>query len=135
MSGLRRPVLASALALALGGCAFEAFTYTIDRYGTAKGVNVRLGCEDTYEVFDRPEQRALLVVSGLVTELAVDACGSGAPLAQRQRRIAEIFLGETTNRPLCRLGAETEVSPLHREFNYVCPAQVGPAGAGPARRG
>ena len=135
MPGPLRPVLASLVALGLGGCAIEAFTYTIDRYGTAKPVNVRLGCDDTYEVFDRPEQRSLLVVTGVVTELLVDACGSGAPLAQRQRRIAEIFLAETSNRPLCRLSGDTEISPFHREFSYSCPVQVGPAAARPAKRG
>lgn len=122
--------LAAALALAsvLGGCTVEAFTYTIDRYGTVKATHVHLGCRDTYEVFDRPADGTLLVTSGPVNEAVADLCDGGVArlsTPQRLRRAAEIFLAETTLRPDCRIAGERPVSGNHVEFTYRCPTVAG----------
>lgn len=117
-----RLALAGLLAGGLGACSYEAFWYTSERYGSAKPVNVRLACRDTYQVFDRPDRSTLLVVTSPVTELV--ACSDRATplLPVRQREVATIFLAESTGRPLCRLTGDVEVTDLHREFTYACPA-------------
>jgi hypothetical protein len=124
-----RPVLAVLLATGLAGCAFDGFVYTVDRYTTAKPVNVRLACRDTYEVWDRPDLGAFLVITNPVNEILV--CGDGGlpSLAERQRQVAAIFLAEASRRPLCRLTGDAEITERHREFTYRCPA------APPAPRG
>ncbi len=116
----------------LAGCSFDAFTYTVDRYGVVKAVNVSLRCRDTYEVFDRPEAAALLVVTNGLNEVLVGCFDGGPDLAERQRQVARIFLDEKTNRPLCRIVGEQEVTGFHREFSYRCPAD--PAAASPRVR-
>lgn len=125
-TGWLRLGFACLLAGATAGCGIEAFTYTIDRYNTIRGVHVRLGCDDTYEVFDRKADGLLLVATNPVNEAL--ACGRDGdrPRAERQRRIAAIYLEETTSRPLCRLGADRQIADYLREFTYTCP---GPARA------
>lgn len=121
MQGPLRPALAGLVALACAGCAFESFTYTVDRYGTAKPVNVRLACRDTYEVWDRPDLGSFLVITNVLNEILV--CGDGGlpSLAERQRQVAEIYLTETSARSACRLTGDAAVSERHREFTYRCP--------------
>ena len=131
MTGSLRLGLAALVAAATSGCV--AFSYTVERYGTVTGVNVNLNCRDTYEVFDRPEARALLVVTNPVNEALV-ACFEGGPdLAERQRRVARIFFEEKTKRPLCRITGETELTWQHREFDYACALEPEPIVA-PTRR-
>lgn len=112
------------LLAALGGCSFDAFTYTVDRYGTVKERQVHLGCNDAYEVFDRPDAGSLLVVTNGANETLSGLCGGLAelPKPERMRRVARVFLDETTDRPACRITREAEVTSLHTEFNYRCPA-------------
>lgn len=113
-----------AVMAALGGCSFDAFTYTVDRYGTVKERLVRLGCNDAYEVFDRPDAGALLVVTNGANETLSGLCGGSAelPKPERMRRVARLFLNETSDRPTCQITRETDVTPVHTEFNYRCPA-------------
>ena len=120
----------SALSTLLAACSIDAFTYSIDRYGTAKAVNVNLNCRDTYEVFDRPDAGTLIVVTNPFNELLVACLENGSPdLATRQRQVARIFLDEKTNRPLCRVTGETVITDRHREFTYACPVASEPATA------
>ena len=56
-------------AAALGGCSVETFSYTVDRYGTTQATNVRLGCNDSYEVYDRPDAGTLIVITNGVNEI------------------------------------------------------------------
>lgn len=121
----RLGVLAIA-SLALAGCSFDVATYTIGRYGEVKGVHVRLGCHDTYEVFDRPDAGSLVVVTNAVNESLVCDGASALPRAARMRRIAEIYLGETTDRPTCAVVREAELSPVHTELQYRCAGQDRP---------
>jgi hypothetical protein len=118
-----RLAAAAALAAVTAGCTVEAFTYTVDRYGTVKARQLRLGCDDTYEVYDRG-RGALLAVTHPLNEEALGACGgvAGLPKAERLRRVARIYLEETTDRPECAIRRETEMTPLHTEFEYRCPA-------------
>ena len=124
---------ATALSAAfLSGCAVETFTYTIDRYGTVKSQHVHLGCRDTYEVFDRPDARTLLVTTGPINEGIATLCGGAVatlPTAERMRRAASLFLAETSERPECHVIREQPISDRHAEFGYSCPAPA------PARRG
>ncbi|MDB5511474.1 MAG: hypothetical protein JWR08_957 [Enterovirga sp.] len=119
---LLRAAALAGTALALAACSFDAFTYTIDRYGTVAARHVRLSCKDTYEVFDRPKDHTLLVVTNGVNESL--ACGSGdaAPRPERMQRVASLFLSETSDRPECRLGAGRPLTEFHTEFVYSCPA-------------
>lgn len=129
-----RPALAASVALACAGCALESFTYTVDLYGRAKPVNVRLACRDTYEVYDRPDLGSLIVITNLFNEILVCGDCGVPPLAGRQRQVAEIFLAETSKRPACRLTADSEVTERHREFRYVCPGAAPAPRPAPARR-
>jgi hypothetical protein len=114
----------------LAGCVSEGLFYTIDRYGTARVTKVRLGCSDTYEVFDRPDAGTMLVVTNVLNETLVGTCASGPSgldVRDRLRRTARIFLSETTDRPECRITREVETTNLQTEFAYRCPAPDGPA--------
>lgn len=116
------------LAAILAGCSVETFTYTMDRYGEVRGRHVRLGCRDAYEAFDRPEARSLLVVTNGLKEALSSSC-SGPPQAERMRRVAEIYLAETSSRPECRIVRERSLTDFHTEFSYRCPERrASPAG-------
>lgn len=129
-----RLALAAALATVCAGCAFEGFTYTVDRYGSAKPANVRLACRDTYEVYDRADLGSLIVITNAVNEIL--ACGDDRvkPLAQRQREVAEVFLAEVSKRPTCRLTGDAEITGRHREFTYGCPAASAAPRIAPVKR-
>ena len=123
MPAFPRLATATLLAAAVGACSFDAFTYTVDAYGGVRGTAVSVGCSAGYEVFDRPEKGTMLVATNVFTEAANGTCGTGPlPLAARQRQVAEIYLAETTDRPLCRLTRDQEITDRHREFGYTCPA-------------
>ena len=129
----RPAAIGLAILLLCGACASPI--YTIERYGTAPVVQVHLGCHDTYEVYDRPDAGAMLVSTNPLNEGISDLCKSGAaqlPKAERMRRVAGIFLEESSKRPACRITSETPLSPLQTEFNYRCPGPV--AAPAPARR-
>ncbi len=131
-----RRILAPILALStLAGCSVETFTYTIDRYGEVKGIHVHLGCHDTYEVFDRRDAASLVVVTNGLNEAIVSSCSGLAslPPGERMRRVAEIFLVETSARPECRITRESRLTDFHTEFNYVCPGPRPLRSAAPSR--
>ncbi|MGA0596019.1 hypothetical protein [Enterovirga sp. CN4-39] len=125
---LRKLVLPFLALSLLTGCAVETFTYTMDRYGEVKGVRVRLGCNDAYEVFDRKDAASFVVVTNPVNEAVAGNCPglAGLPKAERRRRTAEIYLVETTSRPECRITRETPLTDFHTEYDYRCsdPRQV-----------
>jgi hypothetical protein len=106
-------------AAVLAGCSVETFTYTMDRYGEVRGRQVRLGCRDTYEAFDRPEARSLLVVTNGLNEALSSSC-SGPPQPERMRRVAQIYLAETSARPECNVIRERRLTEFHTEFSYRC---------------
>ena len=88
---------------------------------------VHLACHDTYEVYDRPDAGTILVITNALTEALAGACGdeptaAALPKPDRMRRVARIFLEETTDRPECRITRETQVTDFHTEFGYRCPA-------------
>ncbi|HMO29814.1 hypothetical protein [Enterovirga sp.] len=113
--------LAGVVLAGLGACSFDAFTYTVSRYGTVRPVNVTLRCRDTYEVLDRPEAMSLLVGTNPLNEALVACIDGGPDVVTRQREVARIFLTEKTERPLCRITEERDVNLTHREFFYSCP--------------
>lgn len=119
-----RLALAGTVSALAAGCTLQSFTYTVDRYGSVAGVSVRLGCRDTYEVFDRPEAATFIVITNGLNEVLVGCLDGGPPLAERQRQVAKIFLEEKSSRPQCRLLGDAELTPLHREFSYRCPASA-----------
>ena len=124
-----RTILAPAIALSvLAGCSVDAFTYTVNRYGEVKGLRVRLGCNDAYEVFDRKEANSLLVVTNGVNEALISSCSglAGLPRAERMRRVAGIYLEESAGRPECRITGEKPVTEFHTEFSYRCPGSRSP---------
>ena len=121
MTGCFRLGLAGILLAALGACSFDAFTYSVGRYGTVKPVNVTLRCRDTYEVLDRPEAASLLVGTNPVNEALVGCFDGGPDVVTRQREVARLYLVEKSNRPLCRVVDERDVTLTHREFFYRCP--------------
>lgn len=126
-----RSLLCSAMSLlVVAGCSIETFTYTIDRYGEVRGTHVRLGCQDTYEAFDRREARSVLVVTNALNEALSSSCSgpAGLPRADRMRRAAEIYLAETSARPECRIARERELTEFHTEFSYRCPEGRLPGG-------
>lgn len=111
--------------LSTASCSFDAFTYTVDRYGTVSARQIHLGCRDTYEIFDRPAAGSLLVVTNGLNEALADTCATGPetlPKPARMRRAAELYLEETTTRPDCRIVRQEELSGFHTEFGYRCPA-------------
>ena len=123
--GLAKLGLASLAALLCTGCAVSLVTYELDRYGNVVGIPVYLSCRDTYEVFDRPDAASLLVSTNAVNESGAALCGDGTaglPKEERLRRVARIFLDEKSNRPLCRINRETQLTSLQTEFSYRCPA-------------
>lgn len=113
------------------GCSFDAFTYTVDRYGTASARQVHLGCHDTYEVYDRPDAGLVLVITNGLNEALASACDEPGidtlPKEERLRRAAHVYLEETSDRPLCRITRESVITDLHTEFAYRCPAPGAPA--------
>jgi hypothetical protein len=111
----------------LAGCSVETFTYTMDRYGEVRGRQVRLGCRDTYEAFDRPEARSLLVVTNGVNEALASSCSSPAR-AERMRRVAEIYLAETSARPECQVVRARGLTEFHTEFSYRCEGRQSQSG-------
>lgn len=120
----------AALLVAVTGCADSPFAYSLQRYGTVRPVNVTLRCRDTYEVFDRPDAGTLAVSTNPVNEALVSCYDGGIPdLRTRQREVARIFFEEKTAREKCRILGETALSPILREFTYICPV---PAAARPA---
>jgi hypothetical protein len=120
---LARFLVSAFVLCALAGCAVETFGYAMSQYGDVRGVRVRLGCRDTYEVFDRTDRRSLVVVTNPLNEALARACADAAPLPRpdRMRRIAGIFLTETTARPQCVLGPERPLTEFHAEYEYRCP--------------
>ena len=103
-------LLACGLALLLGGC---VASYELVRYNTAAVAQVHLGCNDTYEVFDRPDAGAFLVGTNVLNETLAATCRDGVgglPLEARLRRAGGIFLEETSERPQCRI---TRATPLN----------------------
>jgi hypothetical protein len=124
-----RPILVPALALsALAGCSVDAFTYTINRYGEVKGVRVRLGCNDAYEVFDKKEANSLVVVTNGINEAVINSCSglAGLPRSDRMRRVADLYLDESAGRPECRVTGENPITEFHTEFSYRCQASRAP---------
>jgi hypothetical protein len=125
-AALSRTGLLALGAAALAGCTVDAFTYTIDRYGTVKARQVHLACHDTYEIYDRPDAGTILVVTNALNEAMASACDEPSsatlPKPERMRRVAKIFLEETTDRPECGITRENPVTDLHTEFSYKCPA-------------
>lgn len=127
MTRWMRLVFAGLAVVATTGCAFDAFVYSSDRYGAVKGVAVTLRCRDTYEVFDRVDAATLLVGTNGLNEVLVGCIDGGSPpLPVRQREVAQLFLAEKTNRPLCRIVRDTEISATLREFAYRCPTVAAP---------
>lgn len=123
MSAFARLALVATAASALAACSFDAFTYTVDRYGTVQAHQLRLGCRDTYEVFDRPSARSLLVTTNGLNEALSATCGEGSeaqPKDVRMRRVAQIFLDESTDRRDCRLTRTNVLGELHVEYAYAC---------------
>lgn len=125
MKAFLRLAGAGALAATCAACSFDAFTYTNDRYGTVRGVNVSLRCRDTYEVLDRADAGTMVVVTNAVNEVLVGCLDGGPSREARQAEIARIFLDEKTNRPGCKIVSERSLSEFHREFSYRCPAEPG----------
>ncbi len=124
--------------LPLAACSVDAFTYTVGTYGTVKETHVHLGCQDTYEVFDRPERGTLLVVTTPLNEVILDACGGPASRLtgpERMRRAASIFLDERSNRPGCAVTSEQPVDALHTEYAYRCAGPPPPAARSRRRAG
>ena len=122
---LRRVVMLAGIGAALAGCSIDTFTSTIERYGTVKARQVHLGCHDTYEVYDRPDAGTILVLTNGVNEALAGLCadGSAAPARpERMRRVARLFLEETSDRPQCGVVRETPVSEWQTEYGYRCPA-------------
>lgn len=118
-----RLLVLAGLGLGLGACSFDAFTYTVDRYGTVKARQIHLGCRDTYEVFDRPSAGTLLVTTNGVNELLASLCGTpteALPREARMRRVAQIFLDEARDRRDCRITRATPLSEWHLEYAYAC---------------
>lgn len=139
-SALRRLAVLAAISAACAGCSFDAFTYTVDRYGAVNARQVHLGCHDTYEIYDRPDAGTILVVTNPINEVMAGACSEPGlvtlPRPERMRRVAHIFLEETTDRPQCRITREGEVTEQHTEFGYQCaaPPRLNPAAAKSKRR-
>jgi hypothetical protein len=132
----RPAAIGLAILLLCGACASPI--YTIERYGAAGATQVHLGCHDTYEIYDRPDAGAMLVSTNPLNEGISGLCKSGSaglPKEERLRRVAGIFLEETSKRPTCRVTRETPLSPLQTEFNYSCaPPEAAPVRA-PLKRG
>ena len=123
MSPAARLALAALALPARAACSVEAFTYTVDRYGAVRARHVHLGCRDTYEVFDRPSVASLLVTTNALNESLASLCGTGPellPKETRTRRVAQIFLDESTDRRDCRITRAAMLSDFHAEYGYSC---------------
>lgn len=133
LPGLRIATAILTAAPTLAGCSVDVYTYTLSHYGEVRGVHVRLGCDDTYEVFDRPDTSSFVIVTNGVNE-AIAPCSDGAtsPKEARMARIARTYLDETSARPQCRIVRQAELTPFHTEITYACGAGAKPA---PRRRG
>jgi hypothetical protein len=132
---LGRLAVSALVATLLGGCTLETVSYAIGEYGEVRGVRVRLQCRDTYEVFDRRSAGRFVVVTNPVNEALAGSCSDAAalPRPERMRRVAEIFLSETTNRLECTLSGQRALSEFHSEFDYRCPTSR-PSRSEPSRR-
>jgi hypothetical protein len=137
-TGLAKLGLASIATALCAGCAASVVSYEVERYGTVTGTQVHLGCHDTYEIFDRPDAASFLVTTNAVNESIAGMCGDGAaalPREERMRRVAHLFLEETTDRPDCRIVQERPLTSFQTEFSYRCPAPPpAPKPATPAPR-
>jgi hypothetical protein len=121
MKAFYRLGVAALVLTVLAGCSFDAFTYSVARYGAARSENVTLRCRDTYEVIDRPDAFTLLVGTNPLNEVLAGCLDGGPDTVTRQREVARIFLVEKSNRPLCRIVHERDITVTHREFQYRCP--------------
>jgi hypothetical protein len=133
--GLAKPGLAGLAAALCAGCAASAFNYEVDRYGTVTAMQVHLGCHDTYEVYDRPDAASFLVGTSPANEAIAGMCSdriAAMPQDERLRRVARIFLDETTDRPNCTILQDRPLSSYQLEFSYRCPAPPAPKPATPA---
>jgi hypothetical protein len=108
--------LAAAAAAALAGCSAG---YIFETYGPPIGpVLVTVGCHTTYEVYDNPKERLIMVRDNVGAAVAGLICRDPGVVPTPQRAVAYHF--EATQRPKCAIVEERKLSPIHREFVYAC---------------
>jgi hypothetical protein len=115
--------------LSMLGAACSTITYESNRYGGVPTTQVHLACHDTYEVYDRPDAGTFLVLTNPLNENLGLICDEGATALardERMRRVARIFLDESSNRPACTITRETPLLPMQTEFSYRCPVPGAP---------
>ena len=109
--------LAAAAAIPAGSCMIDymAATYT----GPVGPAPVTVGCHTTYDVYDNPKQRTMMVRTNIAGELAEAFCPEDRHLGPRPRRAVQIYL-EKTSKANCRIVDERRLTPAHWEYAYAC---------------
>ncbi|HEX8166192.1 MAG TPA: hypothetical protein VF601_10450 [Beijerinckiaceae bacterium] len=108
--------LAATAAATVAGCSAG---YIFETYGPPIGpALVTVGCHTTYEVYENPKERVIMVRDNLGAAVAGVACRDPG-VAPTPRRAVEYHF-ETTLRPNCAIVEERKLSPIHVEFVYVC---------------
>jgi hypothetical protein len=113
----RRLALAAGLAVAGAGCSAE---YIFATYSPPVGpMPITVDCHVSYDVFDNPKERTIMVRSSPGVELAAAVCPGDPALGSRPRRAVATFF-EKTKRPNCAVVDERQLSSLHWEYVYAC---------------
>jgi hypothetical protein len=110
----------------LAGCTTSAgYIYATYQYEPER--RVRIDCGGDYAVYDKAADSRMLVVTNAYLEARNVSCGPNEPAILRARRVAETYLA-ASNRPECRVTDSSELTPLHYEVTYACPAVAPAAG-------
>ena len=138
MSPFARFLAAGALAATVAGC---AVAYQVEYYSAAAPANVDLTCGQSFQLFENPGYRRILVKPYPVSEATYLACAAfskdvrDAGLAARAKEAVERHF-ERQKRPDCRATGVQPVSLGDMEVTYDCtpkPAAPPPAAAAPKR--
>ena len=113
--------IVAATAAALAGCSAG---YIYATYGPPIApVLVTVGCHTTYEVYDNPKERRIMVRDNLGAAIAGMICRDPGVVPTPRRAVEYHF--EATQRPACTVVEERSLSPIHREFVYACRLEAG----------
>jgi hypothetical protein len=111
--------IGTAVALA-GGLAGCAAGYIYANYGPPIiPVLITVGCHTTYEVYENPKERLIMVRDNLGAAIAGAICRDPGVTPTPRRAVEYHF--DASNRPKCTIIEERKLSPVHWEYVYRCP--------------
>jgi hypothetical protein len=122
MSPFARFLAAGALAATVAGC---AVAYQVEYYSAAAPANVDLTCGQSFQLFENPGYRRILVKPYPVSEATYLACAAFSKEERSADRAARATLAverhfEKTKRPDCRTTGVQPVGLTDVEVTYDC---------------